>query len=174
MAAAPQSIVVMGVCGSGKSLLAAQLAQALGAQFIEGDEHHPPRNVQRMAAGLALDDADRWPWLDALAAALARARHEGQGAVLACSALKRAYRDRLRRGGAPDLRLIHLDGAPELLAERLTARRDHYMPPSLLASQLATLEVPAADEGALRLDAAQDPQTLLQAALASLQPRTAP
>lgn len=173
MGHAQQAIVVMGVCGSGKSVLAARLAQALGARFIEGDDYHAPRNVERMAAGVALGDADRQGWLEALAAELATAQRESLDAVLACSALKRRYRDVLRQG-APGLRLIHLSGTRALLAERLALRSGHYMPASLLDSQLAALEAPGADEQALSLDASQCPATLLQSALASLQAKAEP
>ena len=148
---APLAVIVMGVCGSGKSGLAERLASALGAQFIEGDAFHSPRNIERMAAGIALTDADREDWLRVLAAQLAQARADARSIVLACSALKRAYRDLLREG-APDLRLVHLSGTRALLAERVANRPGHYMPASLLDSQLATLEVPQADEAAIRVD----------------------
>jgi gluconokinase len=173
MKGAPLAIVVMGVCGSGKSLLAERLADELGASFIEGDGFHPPRNVQRMAAGIALSDADREAWLQALAAQLAQARAEGRSVVLACSALKRRYRDVLRQG-APELRLIHINGSRALFAERLAARQGHYMPASLLDSQLATLEPPHTDEHAITLDARASPESLAQSALAQLQPPTTP
>lgn len=164
---APQTIVVMGVCGCGKSVLGEGLARALGASFIEGDAFHPPHNVQRMAAGIALSDDDRQGWLEALATELARQHAEGRSTVLACSALKRRYRDVLRKG-APALRCVHLAGSRALLASRLAARRGHYMPASLLDSQLATLEVPGPDERAITLDASAAPDTLVQAALAQL------
>ena len=157
----------MGVCGSGKSTVGAALAQHLNATFLEGDEFHPPANVARMAAGIALDDADRQGWLQALGAQLGAARREGRAVVLSCSALKRSYRDTLRLQ-AGDLALIYLAGTPELLARRMTGRSGHYMPPSLLASQLATLEPPQDDEHALTLDIACSPQSLVQDALAWL------
>ena len=163
-------IVVMGVSGSGKSTLGAALAQRLGADFLEGDEFHPPANVARMAAGIALTDADRQGWLTTLSERLGEARRDGRTVVLACSALKRSYRDILR-SQAGGLALIHLEGAPELLAQRMAGRKGHYMPPSLLASQLATLEPPQADEQALTLDVSRDPQALLQEAIAWLQGR---
>jgi len=169
LAPPPLTVVVMGVCGSGKSVLAAHLAQALDARFIEGDAFHPPRNVERMAAGIALTDEDREAWLQALAAQLAQARAHGQRTVLACSALKRSYRDVLRQG-APALRLVHLHGPRELLAERMARREGHYMPASLLDSQLATLEPPGADENPITLDASASPASLAQSALAQLEP----
>lgn len=167
-------IVVMGVCGSGKSTLGAALAAQLGARFVEGDEFHPPANVERMAAGIALGDADRQGWLATLADLLGNARRDGRAVVLSCSALKRSYRDTLRTH-APDLALLHLSGAPELLRERMAARQGHYMPPSLLASQLATLEPPQPGELALTLGAAREPAAQLRDALAWLRglPRTA-
>jgi len=160
----------MGVCGSGKSTLGAALARELNAAFLEGDGFHPPANVARMAAGVALTDADRQAWLAALSERLGQARREGEAVVLSCSALKRSYRDTLR-AQAGELALIHLAGAPELLARRMAGRKGHYMPPSLLASQLATLEPPQPDERALSLDTAREPNALVQDALAWLHGR---
>ena len=150
--AAPQ-VVVMGVSGCGKSTVGAALAQTLGLAFIEGDSLHPARNVALMAAGTALTDADRAGWLATIADKLAQARADGAGLVLSCSALKRRYRDGLR-AACPGLRLVYLHGSAGQLAARLQARSGHYMPASLLASQLSTLEPPAADEQALRFDIA--------------------
>ncbi|HEX6017825.1 MAG TPA: gluconokinase [Burkholderiaceae bacterium] len=161
-------IVVMGVCGSGKSTLGAALAARLGADFLEGDEFHPSANVERMAAGIALTDADRQGWLAVLADRLGAARREGRPVVLSCSALKRSYRDALR-SQAPDLALLYLAGTPQLLQQRMASRKGHYMPPSLLASQLATLEPPQPDERALTLGAAREPAALVSDALAWLQ-----
>jgi len=163
----PRHILVMGVCGCGKSSLGQALAEALGLDFVEGDALHPEANVRLMAAGTPLTDADRAGWLDALAARLA-AVPAGQGAVLACSALKRAYRDRLRQA-APALETVYLHGEAALLAQRLHARKGHYMPASLLPSQLATLEPPALDEHALVLDVAPPRAQVLARALAVLQ-----
>ena len=154
----------MGVSGSGKSTLGAALAQHLGATFLEGDAFHSPENVTRMAAGVALTDADRQGWLSTLSARLGAARQAGEAVVLSCSALKRSYRDTLRQQ-ASDLALVYLAGTPQLLVQRMAGRSGHYMPPSLLASQLATLEPPQADEHALTLDIARTPQTLLQDSL---------
>src|SRR6185295_5718435 len=157
----------MGVCGSGKSTVGAALAQRLHAAFLEGDAFHPPANVARMAAGVALTDDDRRDWLRALSDELGAAARAGRAVVLSCSALKRSYRDTLR-AQASDLALVYLRGTPQLLAQRMAGRQGHYMPPSLLASQLATLEPPQDDEHALTLDVAHDPQQLVHETLAWL------
>jgi gluconokinase len=156
-------IVVMGVSGCGKSTVGRDLAAALGVPFVEGDELHPPRNVALMAAGTPLTDDDRRDWLNTLAEVLAGAAARGHGVVVSCSALKRSYRDRLR-AGAPGTRFVFLHGPAALLAERLQGRSGHYMPPSLLQSQLDTLEPPAGDEGAVALDIALPPAALVAAA----------
>jgi carbohydrate kinase, thermoresistant glucokinase family len=152
--------VVMGVAGAGKSLIGSALARALGVNFVEGDAYHPPENVARMAAGIPLSDDDRLGWLQALAHQLGDAAAADEGLVMACSALKRSYRDLLRVGD-PSVRFILLHGSETLLAKRLAARRGHYMPASLLGSQLATLEVPGADEGAWRCDIGQSPDAIV-------------
>jgi len=163
----PLTVVVMGVSGCGKSTVGRSLADELGATFLDADDFHPPANVERMRSGIALTDAERAGWLDALAARLAQARTAQEPVVLACSALKRSYRDALRRG-APALTLVHLTGSPALLAERITARSGHYMPPTLLPSQLATLETPADDEGAITLDVAAPTDDLIAVILRAL------
>ena len=137
--------IVMGVSGSGKSTVAAPLASALGLHFIDGDTLHSPANVAKMRASIPLDDDDRWPWLDRIAACLGDARRWPKGVVIACSALKRVYRDRLR-AAMPGLRFVFLEGSEALIASRLAQRHGHYMPDALLASQLRTLEPPADDE----------------------------
>jgi gluconokinase len=164
----PALVVVMGVSGCGKSTVGRALAERLGLGFVEGDAWHPPRNVALMAAGTPLTDDDRRDWLQALAEQLTRAAASGQGLVLACSALKRRYRDQLR-SGAPGLRFVHLHGNPELLASRMTTRPGHYMPPSLLPSQLDALEPPTQDEHPITLDIAQPPEVLVAAALTQLE-----
>jgi carbohydrate kinase (thermoresistant glucokinase family) len=169
---APARILVMGVCGSGKSTVGQALARALGLPYVEGDELHPRDNVARMAAGIPLTDDDRRGWLDAVAARLDDAAAHAQGAVVACSALKRAYRDRLRLA-APDLRVVWLHGDETLLARRLAGRAGHYMPPSLLPSQLATLEPPHPDESALAVDIGQPPDALVQGLVDQLQEHAA-
>ena len=132
----------MGVSGSGKSLIGSGLAAERGWAFVDGDDLHPEANVAKMAAGIPLTDADRWPWLDAVAATLAASPG---GIVVACSALRRAYRDRIRTA-APDVFFVELAGPRDLLWQRMTARPGHFMPASLLDSQLATLESLASDE----------------------------
>lgn len=148
----------MGVSGCGKTTVAERLAAALGWPFTEGDRFHPPANLAKMAAGTPLDDADRWPWLEALADRIAAQEAAGVSSVLTCSALKRTYRDVLRRG-APRVRFVHLKGPFEVLAARLAARPGHFFPPALLASQFATLEQLEPDEDGIEIDVALDPQT---------------
>lgn len=154
----------MGVSGSGKSTVGEALAAALGVPFVDGDSLHPKANVAKMAAGIPLDDADRAPWLDAVGATLANGP-----VVVACSALKRAYRDRLRTA-APQLELVYLEADPAVLEERVSHRPGHYMPASLLDSQLATLQPPTADEHAVTVDSAQ-PLAELVASLTESLPR---
>lgn len=131
----------MGVSGCGKSTVGEALARSMGCRFLDGDDFHPPENVAKMASGSPLTDDDRWPWLDRLAAELASILARGENAVLACSALKEAYRQRLKRAG--DVRIVYLKGDQATIAARIAARAHQYMPPSLLPSQLATLEEPA-------------------------------
>ena len=144
-ATAPCALVVMGVSGSGKSTIADRLAARLGWRYEDGDQFHPPANVAKMSAGQPLTDEDRWPWLQAIADEIDRLSAAGQRAVVACSALKRAYRDILVHG-RNDVRIVFLDGTQDLIADRLAARKGHFMPPDLLASQFRTLERPGANE----------------------------
>lgn len=160
-------VVVMGVGGSGKTTIGERLARALGAIFIEGDAYHSPGNIEKMRLGVPLEDADRWPWLKALAREAARQQAQGRDVVLACSALKRSYR-RLLGEGCADIRFVHLDGPSELIRERLRARSGHFLPASLLASQLAALEPPGTDEPALRLDVAGAPDEIVEELLRGL------
>jgi gluconokinase len=141
----------MGVSGAGKSAIGFALAARLGWKFLDADDYHPPANVAKMAAGMPLQDADRWPWLETLNARLREAHARGDGAVLACSALRQVYRDRLG-AGLPDCRFVFLNGSRELIGARLARRNHRYMPPSLLDSQIATLEPPA---GAIEIDPAR-------------------
>ncbi len=159
-------IVVMGVSGSGKTTVGTRLAEALGVDYAEGDEFHPPANVAKMAAGTPLDDADREPWLDALAGWLAE--RSGEGAVVTCSALKRVYRDRLR-ASAPDAFFLHLDLPRGELERRLADRQGHFMPPSLLDSQLGTLEPLEPDEDGSTVDGTRSPEDLVREAIAALE-----
>lgn len=153
--------VIMGVSGSGKTTIGARLARALDVEFVEGDALHPPDNVRRMAAGIPLTDDDRHGWLLKIAARLHQAKRAGTGLVVSCSALKRRYRDLLRSAGAADVRFVHLAGPPPLLAERMKGRSGHFMPASLLESQLATLEAPAPDEHAWVCDIRKSPEAIV-------------
>jgi|SRR5215470_5783777 len=143
--------VVMGVSGSGKTTIGRALARELGADFLEGDKFHPEANIAKMSRAEPLTDTDRWPWLDRMAEELAQARAAEGSVVLASSALKRSYRDRLRRG-APDLRLVYLKGEKALIRQRMQARKNHFMPAGLLDSQFAALEEPGPDEAPIVID----------------------
>jgi gluconokinase len=159
--------VVMGVSGSGKSLIGAALARALDVDFAEGDEYHPAENVARMAAGIPLTDDDRRPWLRALASRIRDAADAGRGLVVACSALKRSYRDILRdESGARELQFVFLRGPRAMIAERLPGRAGHFMPPTLLDSQFATLEEPSPDEHAWVCNINDSPEHLVAALVA--------
>ena len=158
----------MGVSGSGKSTVGAGIADALGLAFVDGDSLHSAESVARMAAGHALRDEDRWPWLDRIGERLADAQAAPRGVVIACSALKRVYRDRIR-AAAPGARFVFLDGSADLIAARMAGRANHYMPPALLASQLQTLEPPAADEtDAMRIDIALPATEIVHRAVVAL------
>lgn len=158
----PLIVVTMGVSGCGKSTVGARLARAWDVPFVEGDDLHSPANVARMAAGLPLTDEDRRDWLQSLAVRIGQARRAGQGLVVSCSALKRAYRDVLRTA-ATDLVFVHLKGDRRLLQERMAARTDHYMPVALLDSQFAILEPPSPDERALEFDVTLAPDAIVDA-----------
>jgi gluconokinase len=155
-------ILIMGVAGSGKTTIGRLLAQRLAKDFIDADDLHPPANRRKMAAGTALTDEDRGPWLRLVGAALAHA-----APVVACSALRRAHRDVLRQA-APQLRLVFLHGSPEVLAARLAARVHPFMPATLLDSQLATLEPPTQAEGALSIDISAPPCEILARLIVAL------
>lgn len=162
------AVVVMGVSGSGKSTIAAGIAEALCLHFIDSDELHLPPSVAKMKAGIALEDEDRWPWLDRVGAALADAGQWPQGVAVACSALKRDYRDRLRRA-APRVRFVFLDGPPALIEKRLAVRTGHFMPGTLLASQLQALERPGNDEDdVLRFAIESSPSNVIRLAASAL------
>jgi gluconokinase len=147
-AKSPCALIVMGVSGSGKSTIACNLAARLGWIFQDGDRFHPASNVAKMRAGHPLTDEDRWPWLQAIAEEIDRVCRAGGHVVIACSALKRAYRDLLLHGRT-DVRLVFLTGTQALIADRLAGRKDHFMPPQLLDSQFRALEPPEADENPL-------------------------
>ena len=144
MSGSPRVIVLMGVAGSGKSTVGLALAEKLGARFVDADDFHPPANVEKMSSGVPLDDADRRPWLDAMRREVIEAATEKT--VLACSVLKRSYRERLGVDG-PDVGLVYLAGSRDLLWERISGRTGHFMKREMLDSQLDTLEEPDADEG---------------------------
>lgn len=160
-------VVVMGVSGSGKTTVAHGIAAATGLLFAEADDFHSRSNVDKMSAGIPLDDDDRWPWLHDLAAWMADRAAEGRSTVIACSALKRAYRDVLA-DGPPTLDFVHLDGSAEVIRERMTARSGHYMPSSLLDSQIATLEPLQSDESGIALDVSLPPEELVTRAVRGL------
>ena len=163
----PLIVVVMGVSGSGKTTLAGALADALDCDFLEGDDLHPPANVARMARGEPLTDDDRRPWLDAIGSWIDERRGSGRSAVVTCSALRRSYRDTLC-AGRPGVRFCEVDVSPEVLAGRLETRRGHFMPASLLPSQLATLEPLEPDEPGVTISGDGTPDQVLQGALAAL------
>lgn len=160
------NVLVMGVSGVGKTTVARRLAEAIGGQFVEGDSYHPEENIRSMRAGIPLSDAMRVRWLGALCDAVRARRAAGQGpVVVACSALKARYRAQLAAALAPHL-TIHLTGRPEVIRQRLTERRDHFMPPALLQSQLADLEQPAPEEGTLiEIDIAGDVDAIVAQAI---------
>ena len=150
-------LVVMGVSGSGKSTVAGILAGQLGWDLAEGDDLHPPANVAKMAAGHPLTDEDRWPWLDTVASWITEHTMAGIPGIITCSALKRTYRDVMR---GPDVVFVHLAGSKEQIGQRLSSRLDHFMPPALLDTQIATLEPPGPDENVLVVDVGPPPAQL--------------
>jgi gluconokinase len=158
----------MGVSGSGKTTMGERLAQRLGWPFEEGDALHPPANIAKMASGQPLTDADRAPWLDRVAAWISGRLAAGGSGVIACSALKRAYRERLAAGLQAQVRFVYLKGAFDLIAGRVERRRGHFMPPSLLASQFADLEEPAPEEAAIVVDISEPPEAQIDAVMAAL------
>lgn len=162
----PSHILLMGVSGSGKSTVGELLAERLGGEFIEGDDLHPPANKEKMRQGIPLQDEDRWPWFDGVR----RILREGTRlpVVTSCSALKRKYRDYLREG-FDDLRLIHLRGGQDLIADRLRERRHEYMPASLLPSQFAAFEEPEAGEDIWVIDISDAPERIVDAILFRMQ-----
>ena len=162
-----QHIVVMGVSGCGKTTVGERLAQVLGWPFAEGDLLHPQANIDKMAAGIPLQDADRWPWLRAVAAGIRDRDRSGRSSLMSCSALKRSYRDLLRTG-AGRVRFLHLHGERAVLAARLAARKGHFFPAGLLDSQLATLEPLGADEDGVVVDVALDTESQIRAGLRGL------
>ncbi len=168
----PSVIVVMGVSGAGKSTIAAMLALRLGWAYEDADWFHPAANVEKMHSGLPLADEDRWPWLQAIAAWIDATRREGGHGVIACSALKRAYRDILI-GARPDVRLVYLKGDRDLIARRVTLRHGHFMPASLLDSQFASLQEPEDEERPVVVTVEASPRTIVEAIIEKLRIRHA-
>ena len=165
-----KAIVVMGVSGCGKTSVAEGIAAALRVGFIEGDLLHPAANVEKMSRGVPLTDEDRWPWLDAIGREMGDALGKGQGIVVSCSSLRKAYRDRLRQAaGGGDVAFVFLKGSRELLLERMRARKNHFMPVNLLDSQLATLEDPSNEPGVVVVDIAPPIATIIDESLHRLQ-----
>lgn len=161
----PHVVVVMGVAGTGKTTIGPLLAARLGVPYAEGDDFHPPANIAKMSAGTPLDDADRWPWLDAIGA-WAHERN-GLGGVVSSSALKRSYRDRLR-AAAPGIVFVHLTGDRALIEDRMTHRQGHFMPTALLDSQFATLQPLQADEAGVAVDVSGTPEDITARAVTAL------
>lgn len=157
-------IIVMGVSGCGKSAVGAGVAAGLGIGFVDGDDLHPAENVAKMSRGAPLNDQDRAPWLDQVGARL----KADDALVIACSALKRAYRDRIRAAAGGNVTFVHLVGSKDLIAARMAARSDHFMPTSLLDSQFAALEPPGSDEQAILVDIAMSLDQVVSAALRAL------
>jgi gluconokinase len=166
MAGAP-IVMVMGVSGSGKTTIGALLAGRLGWPYAEADDFHPPSNVAKMAAGHPLTDEDRWPWLDAIGDWIDERRAAGESAVVTCSALKRSYRDFLRRD-RPEVYLVYLDGSQALIAERMLARQGHFFTAEMLESQFAALEPPAPDEDTLTVPVTASPEEIVEEILVGL------
>ncbi|MEU5769174.1 gluconokinase [Streptomyces asoensis] len=161
----PHVVVVMGVAGTGKTTIGPLLAARLGVPYAEGDDFHPQANIAKMSAGTPLEDADRWPWLDAIGAwADERA---GLGGAVSCSALKRSYRDRLR-AAAPSVVFVHLSGDRQLIKDRMAHRQGHFMPTALLDSQFATLQPLQADEAGVVVDVSGSPEAITERAVAAL------
>lgn len=148
----PFAIVVMGVAGCGKSTIGKAVADELGAVFLEGDSFHSPNNISKMSAGIPLEDADRWPWLEAIGAEISQIAESDSAVVATCSALKRSYRDTLRSAAAMPVTFVMLEGSRDLIASRMQARVGHFMPPTLLDSQFAALEPLETDERGVLVD----------------------
>ena len=164
-AAAPPPVVVMGVCGCGKTTIGTLIGQAIDAQFIDGDTLHPQANVDKMAAGSPLNDDDRRPWLQKVGETLAQST---SGRIIACSALKRRYRQQIVAAAGRPVLFLLLAGSRAILSDRMKSRKGHFMPPALLDSQLDTLELPDEDEFAVVIDGDQPVQTVFEAALKSI------
>lgn len=167
-ATVPKIIVVMGVAGCGKSSVGQGLARSLEKPFLDADDYHPASNVQKMSQGTPLTDEDRWPWLDSLGRALASCASESGVSIAACSALRRAYRQRLVAAARQEITFVYLEGSRELIGTRMAARKDHFMPTALLDSQFATLEPPGVDENALVVNVEHSVAELVQTIIKQL------
>jgi gluconokinase len=161
-------VIVFGVSGAGKTTIGKLLAEDLGWRFLEADDFHPPANIDKMRRGIPLTDADRWPWLDSLREQIQRSLSADRNAVLACSALKRAYRDRL--GVSTEVKFVFLRGDYALIAKQLRRWRGHFMDPALLRSQFADLEEPKPDEGVLTIELGRTPQEIVKEIKGKLHP----
>jgi len=165
----PLAIIVMGVSGSGKSSIGEGVAARLGIHFIEGDALHPAANVEKMSKGIPLTDEDRWPWLEKIGQEITASLAKGEGIAVSCSALKRTYRERLRASAGGHLYFIYLHGSKELLTKRMGERKGHFMPASLLESQLETLEVPTGEPGVVTVDIDDTIEAIVDASVRNLQ-----
>ena len=169
----PAVVVVMGVSGAGKTTIAKLLAERLGWEFADGDEFHPRENIKKMRSGIPLTDEERLPWLHAIADWVDEMRRQGNPAVTASSVLKRSHRD-IVIGARPDVRLVFLEGSPQLIAERVAARRGHFMPANLLDSQFAALEPPSPDENAVRVSIELPPHRIVSSIIEQLNAESVP
>ena len=158
-------VIVMGVCGTGKTTVGRLIAAKMGARFEEGDKFHPTANVEKMSRGEALDDEDRWPWLHAIGRSIDDWQRAGEDVVLACSALKERYREILV-GDRPDMRIVHLYGSQELISDRMAQRQHHFMPASLVPSQFAALEPPEVGDQVIAADVTKSPEEIAKEVMA--------
>ncbi len=164
----PLALIVMGVSGSGKTSIGEGIAARLNVHFIEGDALHPAANVEKMSKGIPLTDEDRWPWLEKIGQEIAASLGKGEGIAVSCSALKRIYRERLRAAAGGHLYFVYLDGSKELLTKRMGERKGHFMPASLLESQLQTLEVPTGEPGVVTVDIDDTIDGIVEASIKAL------
>ncbi|TXI12400.1 MAG: gluconokinase [Rhizobium sp.] len=164
----PLAIIIMGVSGSGKSSIGEGVAARLGIHFIEGDALHPAANVEKMSKGIPLTDEDRWPWLERIGREISASLAKGEGVAVTCSALKRIYRERLRAAAGGHLHFIYLEGSKELLTKRMGERKGHFMPTSLLESQLETLEVPTGEPDVVTVDIDDTIEGIVDASIRNL------
>lgn len=164
----PLALIVMGVSGSGKTSIGEGIAAYLNVHFIEGDALHPAANVEKMSKGIPLTDEDRWPWLEKIGGEIAASLARGEGIAVSCSALKRVYRERLRAAAGGHLYFIYLDGSKELLTKRMGERKGHFMPASLLESQLQILEIPTGEPHVVTVDIDDTIEGIVEASIKGL------